>query len=334
MKIEHSALYVENLERAKNFFEEFFGGKAGKLYHNEKTGFRSYFITFDGGARLELMTRPSLDNSQPKEMRTGYAHLAFCIGSRRDVDSLTGKLRAAGYSVTSGPRVTGDGYYESCIEDAEGNTIELTANHNPWEEIELSDYENHMSLDSVKQMQLINSVTKEQLEAFPAKSVMILGIAGGNGLEHVDTAKYSKVYGIDINSLYLRQAQKRHENLTGILECLCIDLCSEPEKLPHADLVIANLLIEYTGCQAFSKAIEQISPAYVSCLIQLNKGDGFVSDSPYTHVFDKLSQVHHQMQETELTKAMSASGYTKTLAKEHPLPNGKSLQRLDFCRKE
>lgn len=94
---------------------------------------------------------------------------------------------------------------------------------NPWEEISLDDYEKHMSLNSVMQLQTMNSIMKDQLEDYPVETAAVLGIAGGNGLEHVRAEKYSRVYGIDINKEYLETASERYKNLSGILECLRID---------------------------------------------------------------------------------------------------------------
>lgn len=126
MRIEHVALYVQDLEAARTFFERYFGARAGALYHNERTGFRSYFLTFDDGARLEIMTRPNMTELKKPSARTGYAHIALSMGSKDAVDALTARLAADGYEVLSGSRTTGDGYYESCILDAEGNQIEIT----------------------------------------------------------------------------------------------------------------------------------------------------------------------------------------------------------------
>ena len=126
MRIEHAAMYVNDIEAEKDFFTRYFGASAGEMYHNKNTGFRSYFLSFDGGARLELMTAPGLQDMDKLPLRTGFAHLAFSVGSRGEVDALTERLRADGYAVASGPRVTGDGYYESCVLDAEGNRIEIT----------------------------------------------------------------------------------------------------------------------------------------------------------------------------------------------------------------
>ena len=125
MRIEHAAVYDADLEAAKAFFEKYFSAKAGSMYHNRNTGFRSYFLTFDGGARLEIMSKDSISDKQLPDS-LGLAHIAFSLGSAEKVDSLTERLKTDGYKVISGPRTTGDGYYESCIEDAEGNRIEIT----------------------------------------------------------------------------------------------------------------------------------------------------------------------------------------------------------------
>ena len=206
---------------------------------------------------------------------------------------------------------------------------------NPWEEISLDDYEKHMSLDSVRQLQAMNSIMQEQFNTYPAETAMILGIAGGNGLEHVSPEKFRKVYGVDINADYLRAVSERYTELSGVLECLHIDLMNEAEKLPQAQLLIANLLIEYIGYGAFQKAVLHTAPEYVSCVIQINVDDKqWVSESPYLHAFDRLDEVHHQMEEKALTAAMDEIGYSLILQRSEPLPNGKSLVRLDFKRNE
>jgi len=203
---------------------------------------------------------------------------------------------------------------------------------NPWKSIKLSDYENHMSLDTVKQLQVLNSMMKEQLSIYPVNNVMILGIAGGNGLEHIDTEKYSIVYGIDVNYEYLQEVQKRYKKLNGILKCLCLDLITETVELPASDLIIANLLIEYIGYECFQKAVRQVNPEYVSCGIQINIDDEFVSDSPYLRSFKGLNSVHHQMKTDELIKKMYDINYKCISSVEHLLPNGKKLVQIDFKR--
>lgn len=203
---------------------------------------------------------------------------------------------------------------------------------NPWEEIPLDDYENHMKLDSVMQLQAMNEMMKGQFDAYPISSVMILGVAGGNGLEHVPKDKLKKVYGVDINASYLKEVARRYSDLDGVLECICTNLIFESDKLPKADMIIANLLIEYIGYECFQKAIQHVNPKYVSCIIQINIEDNWVSDSPYLHVFDGLEQVHHQMEEKALEKAMLEIDYHAINTLERLLPNGKKLVQIDFER--
>lgn len=126
MKIEHVAMYVNDLENAKRFFEKYLGAVSNSLYHNNTTDFKSYFLTFDEGARLEIMNKPVMEDSEKSLDRTGFIHIAFSVGSKEKVDLLTEQLKKDGYTVVSGPRTTGDGYYESCIVAIEGNQIELT----------------------------------------------------------------------------------------------------------------------------------------------------------------------------------------------------------------
>ena len=204
---------------------------------------------------------------------------------------------------------------------------------NPWNDIALSDYENHMSLDSVQQLQAMNSIMRDQFEAYPVDTAMVLGVAGGNGLEHVRRDKYRTVYGVDINSDYLNVVKERYINLDGALECLQTDLINEYDKLPDSQLVIANLLVEYIGYEAFMKAMMRVRPLYISCVIQINTDEAaWVSDSPYLHAFDRLDKVHCQMEEQALTDAMEKTGYRKILVQSNPMPNGKALVRIDFER--
>lgn len=126
MHIEHIAMYVNDLEKTKEFFVKYFNAISNDGYHNANTDFRSYFLTFGDGARLEIMNRPQMKDEEKTLNRTGYIHIAFSLGSKKQVDDLTERLRNDGFSVVSGPRTTGDGYYESCIIGIEGNQIEIT----------------------------------------------------------------------------------------------------------------------------------------------------------------------------------------------------------------
>ena len=133
MKIEHVAIWVRDIDKVCEFYRKYFGGVVHPIYHNPAKQFTSRFVTFDDGARLEIMHRPDIcveRNVGTVEMfhveHMGYAHLSFSVGSKEEVDHLTQKMSSDGISVVSQPRTTGDGYYESVVLDPEGNRIEIT----------------------------------------------------------------------------------------------------------------------------------------------------------------------------------------------------------------
>jgi len=128
MKIEHLAIWVLDLEVMRQFYERYFGAKAGERYHNPKKDFYSYFLSFDSGCRLELMYKPEIPASTDDVLKQhiGIIHFAVSVGSKERVDSLTETLQTDGYTVIGQPRTTGDGYYESVVLDPEENRIEIT----------------------------------------------------------------------------------------------------------------------------------------------------------------------------------------------------------------
>ena len=126
MKIEHVALWVTDLELVKAFYEKYFEAKAGDRYHNPKTRFSSYFLKFDEGSRLELTNKKHLSPRIADAL--GYGHIALAVGGKEAVDEKTAQLVADGFPLLSGPRTTGDGYYESVVQDPEGNLVEITTN--------------------------------------------------------------------------------------------------------------------------------------------------------------------------------------------------------------
>ncbi|WP_315110667.1 VOC family protein [Clostridium intestinale] len=126
MKIEHVAIWTKDLEKMKDFYCKYFKTNHGELYYNKNTGFKSYFLTFSSGARIELMNNEF--NKKSGYDQLGYAHIAVSVGIKQDVDNMTDEFKKDGFKVISGPRTTGDGYYESVIEDPEGNLIEITCN--------------------------------------------------------------------------------------------------------------------------------------------------------------------------------------------------------------
>jgi len=127
MKINHTAVYVQDLKKTKRYYEKYFDAESNSLYHNKKTGLKTYFLTFECGGRLEIMYRPELSGTGTGGEHLGFTHLAFSAGDKETVDSMTNRLRNDGYTVFSEPRTTGDGYYESCVSDPDGNRIEIVA---------------------------------------------------------------------------------------------------------------------------------------------------------------------------------------------------------------
>ena len=125
--IEHAALWTADLERSRVFYEAYFGAIAGPKYENPAKRFTSYFLSFNSGARLELMHNPTVTEVLSKQHHLGYAHLAFAVGSETNVNALTERLRNDGYPIAGEPRWTGDGYYESVVQDPDGNLVEITA---------------------------------------------------------------------------------------------------------------------------------------------------------------------------------------------------------------
>lgn len=196
---------------------------------------------------------------------------------------------------------------------------------NPWEDINLCDYESHMSLESVYQLQMLNEMMKDQFYSYNIKTIMVR-------IEHINKDVFEKVYGVDVNAKYLTECRKRYVELKDVFETICVDLLSENLQLPCSELLVANLLIEYIGYECFQRVVKIVNPKYVSCIIQINTGDSFVSDSPYIHAFDSLDKVHHQMEEAVLINSMEDIGYQKEKTEERELPNGKKLIRVDFVR--
>ena len=128
IKIEHIAIWVKDLESMKLFYSKYFGAKSGELYHNPKKKFSSYFLSFGNSCRLEIMQKPDIGakNDDKQAQYLGLAHFAISVGSKEGVDALTQTLIADGYELLDGPRLTGDGYYESVILDPENNRVEIT----------------------------------------------------------------------------------------------------------------------------------------------------------------------------------------------------------------
>lgn len=128
MSLHHVAIWTDHLEPLRAFYETYFLARSGPKYTNPNTGFESYFLLWDTGAKIEIMTRPGIPQTRndPLAQFTGLIHIALSVGSNDAVDELTTRLERDGYRVVSAPRTTGDGYYESVVLDPDGNRVEIT----------------------------------------------------------------------------------------------------------------------------------------------------------------------------------------------------------------
>lgn len=203
---------------------------------------------------------------------------------------------------------------------------------NPWEKIDLNIYEIHMASEKVLQLQTLNYITKQQLNDYDHTNTAILGIAGGNGLENIDLTTTKKVYGIDINREYLDMCRKRYPELYNILELICCDLNNINTVLPHSNILICNLIVEYLGVYKFTELIknnrENIN--IVSCVIQKNNNNSFVSRSGLSYAFDPLMSIHNDINKNELINSFINAGFHCIKSLVYPLPNGKEFIRIDF----
>lgn len=126
IRISHVAIYCNNLEKSKDFYVKYFGAACNDKYTNTK-GFSSYFLSFDDGTRLELMAHTQLAERDFTDITTGLNHIAFSVSGKENVIQLTDRITTDGYKLVCGPRITGDGYFESVVSDPDGNKIEITA---------------------------------------------------------------------------------------------------------------------------------------------------------------------------------------------------------------
>jgi lactoylglutathione lyase len=130
MTLEHVAIWTNRLEELKKYYETFFGAKSNQKYTNPQKQFESYFLTFESGARLEIMKMPNIPDNQNdtvKKQHLGIIHLAFGVDTMQEVDEKAETLKKAGFPILSGPRKTGDGYYEFETLDPDQNRLEVTA---------------------------------------------------------------------------------------------------------------------------------------------------------------------------------------------------------------
>lgn len=207
---------------------------------------------------------------------------------------------------------------------------------NVWNKIPLKDYELHMQHESVGQLHLLNNLTKKYLEKLSPEIVMFLGIAGGNGLEHIDNNITSQVFGIDINQNYLDETEKRFKNQIPNLNLLNIDISSgKIEKLTNANLIWAALIFEYVEIEkCFEFIYNNIQDnGYLIVTIQANNGASSVSQTGIKTI-KSIGQIFRLIDPSDLLSFADKFGFVKTDFEENILPNEKSLKTYTFIKKQ
>jgi len=203
---------------------------------------------------------------------------------------------------------------------------------NPWCNVPLDIYEGHMSQTEVAQLQSLNALMKSQLQTYPAARIAILGVAGGNGLEHVPPT-VETVYGVDVNSDYLKVCSERFGNQLGSrLKLFALDLREEAAEIPKVDLIAADLLIEYVGTAQFCKKACEAEPQIVTCVIQESAQSTFVSKSTYAAALEEIGDLHQDIGSDELIAEFQKYSYRLILSENMELPQGKRLHRMDFSK--
>lgn len=206
---------------------------------------------------------------------------------------------------------------------------------NPWNHISLSDYEQHMGDPGVGQLQAFSRILKEQMQDWQPARICMLGGGPGAGLEHVDKNRVRRVFLLDINESYLAESRARHPEFAGILETRTCDLGEPGALLPECDLLEANLFIEYIGVNVFSELIRRSLDKFkvLSCTIQKNYSNSFVSISPTAHKLAILGDLHYNVEEADLTATLEKIGLKTLKRLVYDLPNGKEFIRLDYSVK-
>jgi len=203
---------------------------------------------------------------------------------------------------------------------------------NPWKEIDLKIYEEHMSSAQVCQLQILNKITKEQLQDNCHTYVGFVGVGGGNGLEYIDIGETKKVYAIDINKNYLNSCKERYINMGDTLDLICKDLTDRNFQLPYTNILICNLIIEFIGEKEFVAIINKnkINIPVMSCVIQKNNNNSFVSNSKSDSHLEPILSIHHDINEYRLKEAFSNIKFNCIKYKKYMLPDGKEFIRMDF----
>lgn len=201
----------------------------------------------------------------------------------------------------------------------------------PWNEIPLEDYENHMSHNSVGQLEVLNSLTKKYLNKIKPRTCLFLGVAGGNGLEHIDNTITQNVIGIDINQGYLDKAKERYEEIITSLKLIKFDITTDTKVFCKADFIWAGLVLEYTGIdKSLEFSINNLQrDGNLIISIQSNNGVQSVSQSGIESV-QKVGSIFQLINPDILVQKAIKLGLKLIENEESFFPNGKSLKTFHF----
>ncbi len=205
---------------------------------------------------------------------------------------------------------------------------------NPWLTIDAEDYESHMSAENVLQLQTLKAITRDQYRAYKPKTLMILGICTGNGLEAVE-AYTNQVYGIDINQSYLDICKNRFKNKIKSLDLLALDLNVEYCHHEKVDLIIANMILEYMDLKRFFKQVSlSLNKAgVVSVVVQRNKERSSFVSATGQSALETLNDFHHTVDIFMFKESLAKAGFVILKEIIIPLAGGKEFIRIDFLRK-
>ena len=203
--------------------------------------------------------------------------------------------------------------------------------NNPWKNIPAADYESHMSSPSVGQLKVLSEIFRLQYQRYNPKSISIFGICTGNGLEHIDPKVTRNVYGIDVNSEYLRHCKERFSNRGYTLHLVETDVNETTVQFPPCDLIVANLFLEYVDLDKFLEQINILSHSstVISAVVQINNTQVFVSKTEFKSL-EALSGFHHDIEPDGFIDEMKRHQYKFLFKERYPALNGKELVRLDF----
>jgi hypothetical protein len=248
------------------------------------------------------------------------------IDALSDVPDLAGRLEEARRELA---RVSSADY----LDELEGTIGADPSLHHPWLTVPLRDYEAHMSSEQVAQLGPLSEMFGEALRSFQPKSVAILGVAGGNGIERIDSSITQRVCGIDINPEYLSAVRQRHAGVPG-LELHCLDLVEQSVDLPAVEMVHAALIFEHAGLETcLDNAVCLVAPGGVlSVILQLpSTTEPAVGSSPVASVQAHRNSFHF-VDVDEFTQELARRGFTFVSSVGRPLPSGKAFW-MGFFRK-